>query len=579
LEKNAKTSGKTSLSRTPGALPVQAVVGVKAKGATRASVGVAACIVGFILARASPYRQATLVVDANGCRLVTDVIDKGSDAVAGSVVLLHGVAANKKIMAYLADAFAEQGLRVFVPDLPGHGRTPGPFSFARAETCTEFAVRQLAARGLIDTRRTILAGHSMGGAIAVRVAARVDIAGVIAVSPAPMRERPGIPADLLPYRDAPARVDNALVISAEFEPFSIRAAAQDLVVAATSATSKFLLIPRATHASVLFDSRVARACEDWAAHALGLQPSAALPSSRMVFGSLIGFAGVLLLSGPFLRETQGTRPEIGHARREESSAEASAGDTNVSSTDQAQGGAPVLLELQRTHLLRGLLEIAAASLLAVVVLKFWNPLSFLRLFNGGYFASFLLLTGLAILLAHYKLARTFLFADARARFSTAGGLREGASYIPLAARTLLAAAFGALALHLLVTGWLDATLTESWVSASRWTRFPVLLLAAFAYLLAEEVLLYHQAPRGKVATFALPLALRVVAWLPLVFAIFALHSGAILLFLLAPYIFLFFVLQSAGANVVRKQAGSPLASALFGAILLAAFCLVIFPVT
>jgi pimeloyl-ACP methyl ester carboxylesterase len=531
-------------------LPACAVGAVKARSAIRGSAAVALCVVGVILARASPYREATIRVHANGCQLVTDVIDKGRDEVAGSVVLIHGVAANKKVMSYLADAFAEQGLRVFVPDLPGHGRTPGPFSFARAETCAESLVQELAAKRMIDGKRTIIAGHSMGGAIAVRVAARVEVAGVIAVSPAPMRAVRGLPADLLPYRDAPPLHENTLVISAAFEPFGIRSAAQSLVPA-NSPTSRYLLIPRATHVSVLFDRRVARASEDWAAHALGLQSDASLPSSRMVVSSLMGFAGILLLAGPFLRETLGAKAAFGRAS-----------EAIVGSGASSRMAVP--FEVQHVGLLRALLEMMAASFVAVMVLRFWNPFSFIHLFNGGYFASFVFVTGLAILLARYEAARSVFFAD----------VRDGR-----ALRILLAAAFGAIALHLLVTGWFDATLTESWPSASRWARFPVLLLASFAYLFAEELLLCSEFRRGKFANPVLPVVLRVVAWLALVLGLLVLHSGAILLLLLSPYIFLFFVLQSAGAHVVRKQSGSPLASALFGAILLAAFCLVIFPVT
>jgi len=61
-------------------------------------------------------------------------------------------------------------------------------------------------------------------------------------------------------------------------------------------------------------------------------------------------------------------------------------------------------------------------------------------------------------------------------------------------------------------------------------------------------------------------------------AIFVLHSGEILLVLLAVYIGAFCVLQRLGMQVVRKSTGSPLAAALFGAILLAGFALVVFPI-
>src|SRR5450755_2286298 len=100
-------------------------------------------------------------------------------------------------MSYLARGFALQNLRVFVPDLPGHGRTPGPFSFARAEACSDSFVRQLIARGAIDPTHNILAGHSMGGALAVRTAAHLPVAGVVAVSPAPMVTTYGVADSML----------------------------------------------------------------------------------------------------------------------------------------------------------------------------------------------------------------------------------------------------------------------------------------------------------------------------------------------------------------------------------------------
>src|SRR6266851_824063 len=283
---------------------------MKARGGIRLGVGAALCVVGFVLAKGMRYRDTTVAFDAGGCHLVTDIIDKGEDETQGSVVLLHGLSANKKIMEYLAHGFAEQNLRVFVPDLPGHGRTPGPFSFSRAETCGESLVRELIARRVIDPQRTILAGHSMGGAIAIRVAARVGVAGVIAISPAPMRVAHGVPGDMLPYTNPPPLPRHTLAISAALEPLGIRELTRDLVSGDATATSQYLFVPGATHVSVLFDGRVVRAAQDWAAKTLGLPlPSqVGVPSSAPLMGSILGLAGILLLAGPFLRETTGARP-------------------------------------------------------------------------------------------------------------------------------------------------------------------------------------------------------------------------------------------------------------------------------
>jgi alpha-beta hydrolase superfamily lysophospholipase len=91
--------------------------------ALRAALGVLLCITGFLVSRVSHVRETAVRIDAGGCQLVANVLDNGDDHVRGYVVLLHGLAANKEIMSYLARSFAAQNLRVFVPDLPGHGRT------------------------------------------------------------------------------------------------------------------------------------------------------------------------------------------------------------------------------------------------------------------------------------------------------------------------------------------------------------------------------------------------------------------------------------------------------------------------
>src|SRR5215510_13846279 len=93
------------------------VLSMKRPDILRAVIGVVLFLGGLLLALPTPYRERTYVFEAGGCKLGTT---------DGTVVLLHGLAANKKIMSYIAHGFAAQDLRVIVPDLPGHGRTPGP---------------------------------------------------------------------------------------------------------------------------------------------------------------------------------------------------------------------------------------------------------------------------------------------------------------------------------------------------------------------------------------------------------------------------------------------------------------------
>jgi pimeloyl-ACP methyl ester carboxylesterase len=513
---------------------------MKIPRALRPIAGILLCLSGFVLARtvSAPYRQTTVVVDAGGCRLVTDVIDVGDDATQGSVVLFHGLAANKKIMSYLAQAFALQNLRVFVPDLPGHGRTQGPFSFARASSCAESFTRQLIARGAIDPAHTIVAGHSMGGATAVIVGAHTSVAAVIAISPAPM-------SLVLPSDDPPPTPANTLAITAAWEPSAIHETAHHLADAAPAGTGKFLLIPGATHVSVLGDSRVARAAQEWDERVLHLAPGASLPSSRVYTGWLAGFIGLLLLAGPFVRETLG--PISFPKSVSPKTTEAVAAPEHAVADSGA--GVPIL---------RALLEIGGASALAVVFLRFWNPLRFIRIFQGDYFAAFLLLLGLVLLLLHRQ---------------------EIAAALHVRVITLLAASCAALILHFLIMGWFELTITETWITPARWLRFSAFLAAVIPYHLAEELLLGPSAARPAARRLAWALLFRLVAWGALIAAIFLLHSGQIFLLLLAAYFGLFCLLQRLGMTVVRKYTGSPVVAALFGAILLAGFCLVVFPIT
>ena len=58
-----------------------------------------------------------------------------------------------------------------------------------------------------------------------------------------------------------------------------------------------------------------------------------------------------------------------------------------------------------------------------------------------------------------------------------------------------------------------------------------------------------------------------------------LHNGEILMGLLSVYMAVFNLIQRSGMDIVRTETGSAMAATLFGAILHAGFCLVIFPLT
>jgi pimeloyl-ACP methyl ester carboxylesterase len=513
---------------------------VKANKTIRALAGAGLASLGLWLALAVPFQSHTFRVDAGGCRLVTDIVEPAGGTPQGYVVLLHGLSANKRIMSYIAAGFAAEGLRVFVPDLPGHGRTDGPFSYERSDQCSENLVRELVARGLLDPERTILAGHSLGGAIALRAAGRVPVGGVIAISPAPMRPIRGISPEMMPFHEFGTPPAHSLVISAAWESDGIRGGARDLVPVPGDGTSEYVVIPRSTHVSILFDRTAMSVAQNWAVRVLHLESKPTLPTRRGILGFFAGFLGILLLAGPFLRET-------------------------LESKKQPVPKVETVVARQRG---RASIELAVIALGTVGLLSWWNPLRVLHLFEGDYLAGFLLVLGAVLLVLHWNALRG-LFST-----GTIDGQPARPPYF-----TLLAAAFAAFLLHFLVTAWIDLTLSEAWITAARWTRFTPLFIAVLPYHLAEEFLLGPTVPGKGSRRLFTSLGLRLTAWGAIVVGIFLLHSGEVLLVLLAPSFGLFSVLERWGMNVVREVTASPAAAALFGAILLTGFCLVVFPTT
>jgi pimeloyl-ACP methyl ester carboxylesterase len=503
---------------------------MKTRRVLRALAGVTLCGLGFFLALATPYQHQSVLTDAESCRMAVDIVEPSSGAPQGFVVLLHGLSANKKIMSYVAEGFAVEGLRVFVADLPGHGRTAGLFSPTRAEACAESFVRELIEHHVVEPNRTILAGHSMGGAIAARVASRVSVAGVLAISPAPQRAAHGTRPEMLLFDSAPLLHGNALVINGGWEPESMRVTGHDLVASGDEGKAQYLVIPHATHVSLLFNQEAVRASRQWAAQLLHLEGSARLPRRWPLLGFFLGFAGLIVLTPPFLRELLG--------------------ENSVTE--------PIL----RVRIARLLLEVAACSAVAVLLLQWRNFLRPLHLFEGDYFAGFLLINGGLLVLLHWSAARdVFRASPAQTQF-----------------RKILMATICAFVVLLLFSGWFDLTFSGAWLSAARWLRLPAFFLACLPYHAAEEILPGAPGSGGAARHLALALSLRLIAWCALLGGIFFLQSGEFLLVLLAPYFGLFCVLQRLSMDVVRRETGSAAAAAVFGAILMSGFCLAIFPI-
>ena len=84
------------------------------------------------------------------------------------VVFLHGAAHDHTVWVMPARYFARHGLRVLVPDLPGHGRSDGP----PCETIEAMADWLLRVLDTSNVATAAIVGHSMGALIAQAFAMR-----------------------------------------------------------------------------------------------------------------------------------------------------------------------------------------------------------------------------------------------------------------------------------------------------------------------------------------------------------------------------------------------------------------------
>ena len=138
-------------------------------------------------------------------------IQQSGAATAPAVVLLHGSGRAGRMWGPALDGLSGEW-HVLTPDLPGFGRSEGPFTVAGAAQ----AVRDTIA---VQTAPVHLCGLSLGGVIAIRVAAQLgsQVASLVVTGtpvvpgrdlPAALRRFRRLPAPLLPlFSDVTGRAE------------------------------------------------------------------------------------------------------------------------------------------------------------------------------------------------------------------------------------------------------------------------------------------------------------------------------------------------------------------------------------
>ena len=109
-----------------------------------------------------------MLVDVDGRAVYAATGGKPFDAARPVVVFIHGVAMDHSVWSLQTRWFAHHGFAVLALDLPGTGRSAGP-SPENIGRHADWLMRLLDAVG---AKTAALAGHSMGGLIALEAAGR-----------------------------------------------------------------------------------------------------------------------------------------------------------------------------------------------------------------------------------------------------------------------------------------------------------------------------------------------------------------------------------------------------------------------
>lgn len=213
---------------------------------------------------------STVVKAGPGEQLVTLTTDRGDRVVALFGPALtpqgepHPSAASRPTLLYfygnamsLSDAvdqlehFRRLGVNVLTPDYVGYGMSGGKASESSCQATADACLAHLRTRKDVDPRKIVASGWSLGGAVALDLASRQDVAGLIAfctftsMSEMAKRNFPFLPTSLLlrhrfDNQSKIAKVSCAILIGhGRRDPLIPHAMAERLAAAARVPVMKF----------------------------------------------------------------------------------------------------------------------------------------------------------------------------------------------------------------------------------------------------------------------------------------------------------------------------------------------------
>ena len=374
--------------------------------------------------------------------------------------------------------------------------------------------------------RLVLVGHSLGGGVAVDVARRTLPAATVSLAGLERPVQPGRPRHLL-------------LITSRLEPPPLRHAADQMHRQSRGPASARREV-FGTHSTLPYLSNVQQAILEWTVRTLGARLETpgwlnekllalelgALLFLGLAFMPLAALAGFRLGQEPFGEVVSETR---------------------ISNWSPPQ--------LTGFALLGALASVSALSLVAWLL---WpNPLAWLRLADGDYLASVMLLSTLWLLpaLRHPPWVR-----DARE------------------VRSNVLAAAGLAAFVIVVGGgFITWQLFDFWPTLGRWARALVLLLVLFPYSLGEELLRRTFSKQGGKSPLTPFLLWRLALLAAIAYGSLLLGTGEGLLVLVSVPLLLLSLVEYWLTETVQRSLGSVYAAAAFKTLLIAWFFASFFP--
>jgi pimeloyl-ACP methyl ester carboxylesterase len=403
----------------------------------------------------------------------------------GRVLVIHGLDVTREVMSLASEALVDGGFEVYAIDLPGHGDSRAKFDTERAEEAIRNTVAKLG-------EDTIVLGHSLGAGLLLDLAASQRFSTMVLLAPPPLAT-------------SEIQADRVLIATGAIDVPRIRSfvpIAEDIGGAHVEAW----ILPWAGHSAAIFSPVYIRKVVDWlGGDAHQLKTIWRIVSIVAMFVAGVVF-GVRLLNSP-------PQPRRGGAPALPSSAEE--GNGKLTTT---------------------LVLYVAACCGALLVLKFFNPMGWLRLFTTDYLVGFIFIAGIILMLPAKKTRPQNLFT------------------------ALLAAAYVIVVLGFAVS----SHIVHMSLSGDRWWRFPCIAAAGLPLFFADEAIIRPLRPRWKSILAALVTRALLLAFL--LVGVLILDRENAFLFLIAPLITVFWIGLWFASRAVHRGTQNALATALFAAL-------------